>query len=155
AAFHRTAVGAGLWTPALLPLECFGAATDAFLEAVVRVGYLVAGFAGHILQDEIDGIHLQLVRDVVHHRFNPVEALRIFGTAEISGDGLVRVNGIDHALDVRTLIDVDAANRARVLAITTHAAVAAKLDGFEQTIARHTNLVILNRRPASMNADEI
>ena len=49
-------------TPALLPLEGLGAAADALLERVVGVRRLVARLPRHVLEDEVDRIHLQLAR---------------------------------------------------------------------------------------------
>ena len=58
-------------------------------------------------------------------------------------------------LDVRALIQLDAADRAGVLAIGAHAAVAAQLNGLERAVARHADLVVLDGRPPPVHADEI
>ena len=53
------------------------------------------------------------------------------------------------------MINIDPADGTGVFPIATHAAVAAKLNGLQQAIASHTDLVILNGGPAAMDTDEV
>ena len=141
--------------PPLLPLERLDAAMEALLERVGGVGDLVAEFPRHVLENEVDRVHLQIGSDLVHHRLDAEVALRIFGAAEISGYRFVGVHGMDDRLDVLALIDFDAADRARVLPIRAHAAVPAQLDRLEHAVGADAHLVVLRRGPAPVHADEV
>src|SRR5206468_6464435 len=77
APLDRTSIRARLRMPALLPFENLRSAADAVVEAVIRVGNFVAELLGHVLQDEVDRIHPELVRNVVHHRLDAEAALRV------------------------------------------------------------------------------
>src|SRR5262249_11970191 len=155
ALLHRPWIRTRLRPPAFLPFERLSAAPDALFETVVRVRKLIVVLARHVLHDEVHGVHLHSVRHVVHHRLDTVQPLRILGTGEIPGNGLVGVHGIDHGFDMRALINVDAVNRSGIFPVTSHTAVAAKLDRLERTLARYANLVVLNGGPSAVNADEI
>ncbi len=54
----------------LISSESVRAATDAILEGIVRVGYVVVGLSRHIFQHELYGIYRHFAGDVVHHRFD-------------------------------------------------------------------------------------
>src|SRR5262249_51641072 len=58
ASFDWPWIRAGLRTPTFLPLERFRSTMDTFFQRVVGVRHFVARLAGHVLQDEFDGIHL-------------------------------------------------------------------------------------------------
>src|SRR4029077_16131188 len=89
------------------------------------------------------------------HRLDSVEPLRILGAAEIPGNRLVGVNRVGHGLDVRALINVDAPDRSGIFPVTSHTAVAAKLNCLENPLSGHANLIVLNGGPSAVNADEI
>ena len=154
-ALDGTGVRPRLRLPARLPLERLGAAADALVEGVGGVRRLVTSLPRHVLQDELDRIHLQLRGDVVHHRLDAEEALRELGAAEISRHRSVRVDRRDRRLDVRALIQLDAGDVAGVLAVRPHPAVAAHLNRLQRAVALHAHLVVLRRRPAPVHADEV
>src|SRR5262245_38172104 len=56
---------------------------------------------------------------------------------------------------MRALIKVDAADGPRILPVRSHAAVTAKLNRFQHAVPAYPNLVILDGRPPTVNADEI
>src|ERR1700730_3675481 len=113
--------------PEPFPLEGLCAAADAILKGIVRVGCLVVRLSRHVLHDELYRIHFHLVGDVVHHRLDAEEALRKLGRAVISRNRPVGRNWINRALDVGALIELDPTDSSRILAVRTHAAIAAQL----------------------------
>ena len=115
--------------PSLFPLESVGAPADAILEAYARVGHLVVELPRHVFEAEFDRIHLQRIGDIVHQGFETENTLRIIRPAEIGGDCHVGENGMNGAFHMRALINIDSRDAARALAVRSHAAVTAELDG--------------------------
>ncbi len=141
--------------PALFPPEGFRAAANTIVEGVIRVRHRVVGLPRHVLQDELDGVHLHLIGHVIHHGLDTEKALRKFGRAVVPGDRPVGIHRIDDTLDVGALIELDPADASRILAVRPHAAIAAQLKRLEHALAADPNLVVLRGRPAAVNPDEI
>src|SRR5438552_5786524 len=140
AALHRSVSRSGR-VPALLPAESFGAAADAIFQTITRIRQLIVILAREVFQTELDRVDLQLVRDVIHQRLDAEDALRISRPAEVRGDRHVGVDGVNRSFDVRALIQLNARDAARALAVRAHAAVAAQLDGRECAIVFDADLV--------------
>jgi len=81
--------------PARLPLERGGPSANAFVERVRRVRRLIAGLPRHVLEDEFDGIHLQLAATSSIIDWMPKKPCGYSGPRKFPEDGSVRVDGRD------------------------------------------------------------
>src|SRR5215470_12250664 len=91
AALHRSGSRA-CRMPAFLPFHRFRATTDAILETVAGVGDLVVILPRHVLEAELYRIDFQLMGDMVHHRLDAEDALRISRSAQVGRYRHVRVD---------------------------------------------------------------
>ena len=74
---------------------------------------------------------------------------------EVTGGSPVGIDRRDAAQSIRTGIDIHATYAAGVLAVWTHATIAAHLNGGDGAVVLRTDLVILHCRPAAVYAKPI
>ena len=92
---------------------------------------------------------------LVHDRLDAPHPLGIGGAAEVRSDGHVGVDRRDLAADVGTPEQLDAGDAAAALAVRAHAADAPELDGLQRPVAGGPHPVVLHRRPAAVDAEEV
>jgi hypothetical protein len=104
---------------------------------------------------EVDGVDGQLVGQLVHDRLDAPDPLGIGRAPEVRGDGHVGVDRRDLAAHVGAPEQLDAGDAAAALAMRPHAAEAAELDGLQHPVAVGPHLVVLHRRPAAVDTEEV
>ena len=151
---ERAFVGTWLNPTSALPVELLGAGGDDFFQRIIGE-LLFLGWPPHIAERERHRIDAHLIADVVHDRFDAVDAMRVRRRAEIARSRAVGVNGIDFPQAIGAGVIVHAGNTAGVLAVGPHAAVAAQLHGGDGAVVLHADPVFLHRGPAAVNAEPV